>query len=314
MGSEMCIRDRYRADPPSQPWNNLNSDETREAVEGTLALIGSAIDLDLLNSVPISQLNGINNSLNQFNQHLQNVKTLQPQQQTNQHHHPLNQLNSVDSQIRSSGLYSLIKLSPDLDKKTEIIDSQIEIGNKAAAELENLTEQVRELLNPAVAGNISNAFEERKKKIAWQKWFWFLMLFVSGAVSISLTIEVTDFLTNLYKNADETNKTVGLVWFLRLLLLLPGYFFIGFSVSQFLRERRYEENYAHKASVAQTLPSYSELISNTEVRDQITSSATKIVFAPPYSENKSKPPKKGLAPSEIKDVADAISSIKLPGS
>jgi len=78
-----------------------------------------------------------------------------------------------------------------------------------------------------------------------------------------------------------------------------------------LRERHYEESYAHKSSIAQTLPSYSELIASAEVKDEITSSATKVVFAPPYASKDSKHPKKGFVASELKEVAEIFNAVKL---
>ena len=300
----------YRTEPPTQPWNGLTENEIRSLVEGTIDILNQAIDSDLLSTLTFNYLNALNNSLNQFNQQFQSIKTLQPQQLQNQHHNPLNQIQAADNQIRASGLFALVKLSPDIEKKKEIIDSQIQNANKSAAELERLTEQVRELLNPAVAGALSNAFDVRRKAVARQKWFWFLMLLVSGGVSIWLTMDITHFITEVFKNADATKENIGFVWFIRFLLLIPGYFFIAFSVSQFLRERHYEENYAHKLSIAQTLPSYSELITNEQVKDDITSSATKVVFAPPYKEKGNEHPKKGLLPEQIKDIAEAINAVR----
>jgi hypothetical protein len=302
----------YRNKAPAQAWNGLSPDEVQEMVEGTLSILAEAAATGLLATVPFNLLTAINNGLNKFNQQLQPVKALQPEQVANQHHAPLNQMQAVDTQVRSSGLYAMVKLSPDIDQKKAIIDSQIQNANKAADDLSKLTDQVRELLNPAVAGALSNAFDVRMKSVANQKWFWFAMLVLSGGVSIWLTLDVTDFITQIFKDAEETKTNVGFVWFLRLLLLLPAYFFIAFSVSQFLRERHYEENYAHKSSIAQTLPSYSELIANTEVRDEITSSATKVVFSPPYNENNGKPPKKGFLPSDLKEISEALGNVKIP--
>ena len=298
----------YKAEPPAQPWNNLSSEEVKGLVEDTLETLKEAVDTDLIKTVSFNHLNAINNALNQFNQQFQGIKALQPQQLQNQHHAPLNQIHSVDNQIRACGLYALVKLSPDIEQKKSIINSQIQNANKAAADLEKLTEQVRGLLDPAVATALSNTFDVRMKSVSKQKWFWFLMLVLSGGVSVWLTVDVTTFLIEVFKKAEENKETIGFVWFLRLLLLVPAYFFIGFSVSQFLRERHFEENYAHKSSIAKTLPSYSELITNNEVKDEITSSATKVVFTPPYNEQKDKSPKKGLLPSQFKEIAEAISS------
>ena len=140
------------------------------------------------------------------------------------------------------------------------------------------------------------------------------MLLISGGISIWLSIDITNFITEIFKTAEENKANVGFVWVLRFLLLIPAYFFIAFSVSQFLRERHYEESYAHKSSIAQTLPSYSELIANAEVKDEITSSATKVVFTPPYTAKDNKKGKKGLVTNELKDLAEIVNAFKSPKS
>lgn len=302
----------YRTEAPAQPWNNLTSDEIKNYVEDVFNLLSEAVDNGAISTIPFNLLTGINNHLNKFNQQFQGVKALDPAQVSNQHHNPLNQIQAVDGQLRASGLYSILKLGPDIDQKKKLIESQVQASTKAAAELDKLTGQVRALLDPAVAGALSNAFDVRRKSVSKQKWFWFLMLIIAGAGSIWLSLDVTDFITNIFKTAEETKTNVGFVWFLRLLLLIPAYFFIAFSVSQFLRERHYEESYAHKSSIAQTLPSYSELIASAEVKDEITSSATKVVFTPPYTTKDSGKPKKGLVASELKDIAEVFNAVKSP--
>ncbi len=304
----------YKTDAPAQAWNNLTNDEIQESTESTLNLLQEAIDNGLIASIPFNLLNGINTHLNKFNQQFQAIKILQPAQVTNQHHAPLNQIQAIDGQLRTSGIYSILKLGPDIDQKKILIEEQVQAATKSASELDKLTTQVRGLLDPAVAGALSNAFDVRRQSVSNQKWFWFLMLVISGAISIWLSLDITEFITNIFERAEETKTNVSAIWFLRLLLLIPAYFFIAFSVSQFLRERHYEESYAHKSSIAQTLPSYSELIASAEVKDEITSSATRVVFTPPFTLKDNNQPKKGFVASELKDIAEIFNAVKLPKS
>jgi len=299
-----------RTEPPAQSWNNLTSDEVSSYVNDTLTTLKDASDNNLLETVSFNHLNAINNALNQFNQTFQGVKDIQPAQLSNQHHNPLNQLHAVDNQLRTCGLYAIVKLSPDMMQKKELLENQIQSANKAASDIDKLRDQVRELVDPAVAGALSNAFDVRRKNVSIQKWFWFLMLVVSGGISIWLTMDITSFVTDIFLNSEGTKANVGLVWLLRFLLLVPAYFFIAFSVSQFLRERNYEEDYAHKSSIAQTLPSYSELVANVDVKDEITSSATKVVFTPPHNEKNKEKIRDKTVSKYISDIADLAGKIR----
>ena len=75
---------------------------------------------------------------------------------------PLNQLNGVNANLRSSGLYSLIKLGPDIAENDKLIQEQLQNINDRKEEIDKLTTQVKTLLSPAVSKRLSDAFSRRK--------------------------------------------------------------------------------------------------------------------------------------------------------
>ena len=95
----------YRTEAPSQPWNDLTSDEIRNTVEETFSLLREAIENGAIESIPFNLLSAINTHLNKFNHQFQSVKAIAPAQLSNQHHHPLNQLQAIDGQLRAYGIY-----------------------------------------------------------------------------------------------------------------------------------------------------------------------------------------------------------------
>lgn len=293
----------------TQPWPNENPDEIQEFIESTISVLKLAKENGELKKLPLNLIRNIHNQLNAFNQQYIAIKGLQPQQITNQHHSPLNQLLSLDSQLRTSGLFTLVKLSPDVEAKAILLDETISAAASTLSEADTLRDQVKNLLDPAVAGNLSNGFNARRRRVSWQKWFWFAMI-ISSAITIAwLTININELLATIFGGVTLNGENAGLLWILRLFLLLPAYTLVLFAISQFLRERRFEEFYAHKASIAQTLPTIGELVSSSEVKDQITSSATKIVFEPPYNESKSTQKVKGFVPGQLTEISDLLNSL-----
>lgn len=82
----------------------------------------------------------------------------------------------------------------------------------------------------------------------------------------------------------KTKQPINLLWeslILRLTILLPLYIAFGVSFSQYKKERDFEEEYAHKAAVAISLPNYGDLTRQPAVRDQIVSAATNVIFSAP---------------------------------
>ena len=329
---------------PAQPWNGFTSQEVSSFIENTFSVLSVAVDKGLLADMSFNQLNALVGSLNNFNTQFNTARNIATNQISNQHHNPLNQLQAVDNNLRTSGLYSIVKLDPDLEKKAELIDSQILLSREASVEIESLANQVKQLLDPAVASALSNTFDIRRKNVANQKWFWFVVFVVSIGLSTWVTTSIVSSIessnpkggeyvaqvelgpinsnfaqsstnpkaspSNSNGDSDNIASNSSLILFLRMLLLIPAYFSVGFSVRQILRERNFEENYAHKSSVAQTLPSYAELVTSSAVKDEIMSSATKVVFSPPFPVKTPKSPKKGIDTEEFKEFVELMKSMK----
>ena len=280
----------------AQPWQNQTPEEIKNFIEDTLDMLRKTIDEELLITIPFNLLNSINGSMNNFFNQYNQIKNTQPEQMQNQHHNPLNQLQAANQQLRTSGVYAISMLGPDIEVKRGQIEEQLAQVSQANADIIKLQSQIKSLINPAAADSLSSAFDTRRGKISTQKWIWAIIVACSVGLAMYATYDITDSIGELVKEMsngkDENGKTkaevdpndIPLIWFMRLLLLAPSYFLVFFSFKQYVRERMLEENYAHKSAIAQTLPSYSELVTDTRVRDEITSSATKVAFELPKTE------------------------------
>jgi len=267
--------------PSVQKWNNFDDADIENLITDTLTTLNGIVKAGLLKEIPLNYLNNINNQLNIILSKLPAIKNLQANQITNQHHQILNAFLNINNNLRSSGIYSILKLNPDIEKKALILDEQLNKASKVEIDLKKLTEQVRNLLDPAIAGSLSKAFDVRKKQIAKQKWVWFGVLIVSIFAAIYLTHDIVSFFTEIAKNNNNSNVEFKLIWLIRFFILVPAYFLVGFAIAQYNKERNIEEDYAHKATIAQALPSYSELIVDQKIKDEITSSATNVAFDSP---------------------------------
>ncbi|WP_335903184.1 hypothetical protein [Shewanella algae] len=277
----------------AQPWQNQSAEEISTLIQDTLSVLKTAIEEELLATIPYNLLNGINTHLNNFFTQYSGIKNTPQDQIQNQHHNPLAQIQGVNTQLRQSGVYALAMLGPDIEVKRNSIDEQLSKVSQANADIIKLQEQIKSLINPAAADSLSSAFDSRRRKISIQKWIWAFIVGCSVVLAMYVTYDITDSISELVtqmQNGSEANEKNGkpvdpndipLVWFMRVLLLAPAYLLVFFSFKQYIRERMLEENYAHKSAIAQTLPSYSELVTDVKVRDEITSSATKVAFQLP---------------------------------
>lgn len=91
-------------------------------------------------------------------------------------------------------------------------------------------------------------------------------------------------------------------------ILLPLYVAFGVAFSQYKKERDFEEQYAHKAAVAVSLPNYGDLTRDPAVRDQIVSAATNVIFSTTNNKRiETKASDKGL--DSIKEVLASITKL-----
>lgn len=303
----------------AQPWQNQQPEEIKELIEDTLYVLRKAIDENLLNKIPFNLLNGINTHLNNFFTQYSGLKNTPAEQIQNQHHNPLNQIQGANTQLRQSGVYALALLGPDIEGKRASIDEQLSKVSQANADIIKLQEQIKSLINPAAADSLSSAFDDRRLKISIQKWIWAFIVACSVSLAVYVTYDVTDSISALVleiskSSSDGDNVThvdpndIPFVWFMRVLLLAPAYILVFFSFRQYVRERMLEENYAHKSAIAQTLPSYSELVTDESVRDEITSSATKVAFELPRI-NDERSGKSEISSDKIKELTDSVEKL-----
>jgi hypothetical protein len=111
----------------------------------------------------------------------------------------------------------------------------------------------------------------------------------------------------LQGQATGAGKTLDFwaVILLRTIVLLPVYAAFGFTFSQYRKEREYEEEYAHKAAVAHSLPNYGDLAREANVRDAIVTAATNVIFVSP-GEQARKAERSSLMLGEFKEVVEAL--------
>lgn len=95
---------------------------------------------------------------------------------------------------------------------------------------------------------------------------------------------------------------------LRSVVLIPLYAAFGFSFSQYKKERDFEEEYAHKAAVATSLPNYGDLTREPAVRDQIVTGATNVIFSAPTT-RKSDPERSDKVISSMKELLDSVGKL-----
>ncbi|SEF95715.1 hypothetical protein [Marinobacterium lutimaris] len=306
----------FNENPPNlPPWNNLDLNDYLIAVDDLKKSIEGFKQDGFLSGIPWNILHSLHGQLNNAFTHSKNFINAKNQQQF---HQAFPQVESARTNLQTWGINYLYLLGKELEDKSQLLDDEIQKFLAHNREVESIKQNVNKLIEPAVAGSLSKSFENRKKDLNTNQNRWFWASVIAAITSLVTTYFVVasiigvfdnDAVIELIKNSENGS---GVLWssvLLRIGLLVPVYALFGFSFSQYKKERNLEEEYAHKAAVATSLPNYGDLAVDNQVKDQILSEASKVIFTSPSKEKIEKSNEKNVGLDQVNQLMASINKL-----
>ena len=225
------------------------------------------------------------------------------------------QLDSLAYHVRLMGLPYLATGGSQLERSRAQIDVELERLLSTRREVEQLRDNVRTLITPAVAGSLSQAFTTRRDSLLVGRIVWAIAALLLGGFAVYATFSFANVVGDALKAASAAPAAGhDIVWagaIIRSIVLIPLFAAFGFAFAQYKKERDFEEEYAHKAAVATSLPNYGELARDAAVRDQIVTGATGVIFTSPTAQYKAgQPSSKSL--KDVTQLLEAASKLAAP--
>ncbi|WP_458526907.1 hypothetical protein [Onishia taeanensis] len=163
-------------------------------------------------------------------------------------------------------------------------------------------EYLDDLIGREVGASLFETFKQRKKELISSIGFW------KWSVPITSVVAVL-WIFFLFGNGDLSSLSWQAI-FVNSLKALPAVGLLLFSISQYAKERNFQEEYAFKSAVALTVNSYADQLSDESNKDKlIMQSVSQIYRSPVYHKLKSKKDGDSLAP-----VAGRVLDAAKPGS
>ena len=142
-------------------------------------------------------------------------------------------------------------------------------------------EYLDDLIGREVGASLFETFKQRKRELVSSIGFW------KWSVPITSVLAVL-WIFFLFGNGDLSSLSWQAV-FVNSLKALPAVGLLLFSVSQYAKERNFQEEYAFKSAVALTVNSYADQLSDESNKDRlIMQSVSQIYRSPVYHKLKSK--------------------------
>jgi len=98
-------------------------------------------------------------------------------------------------------------------------------------------------------------------------------------------------------------------WVKRVIIFLPLFYLIVFSIRQYNKERKLLEIYTHKRVIAQALPAYIEQANQDDVKNEILLRGSTMIFTLPENPETPIQGMDGIAMNELKGMLDIKSKI-----
>jgi hypothetical protein len=299
--------DQVLKDSKYSDFDGPNVEESIEAYEYVQALYLPLIESKQLEKLPWTTLNGLQGQA----QNVANVyQQLLRSRDQGTYQNFAGALDNFAYHTRMFGIPFLAAGGDVLEATRASMAHEIEVLTKNNADVERLKESVRTLITPAVAGSLSKSFTERRDSLRTIRYAWLGLAIVVGGLAIFVTYAFADTVSGalaLLKAGGQTGSLWPMIA-IRSIVLLPIFAAVAFTFSQYRKERNFEEEYAHKAAVAASLPNYGDLAREPGVRDQIVTAAAKVIFSSPTDRSREED-RPDVLIKRFKDITESVGGL-----
>lgn len=206
----------------------------------------------------------------------------------------------VEEQIKTSNA-NITDAKSALDNFNSDAESKISKITSDYESVSNNAEEVRKMMGYIADGTLSHSFNKRKDDLSKQitKWFW---------ASVIITILAIGWVCVVFFNLSANTGSEWADILINGIKSSPLFILMGFSISQYQKERNLMEEYAFRESVAVTLTSYLEQMPEKEDEDKrkLLISTVEQLYTKPVFANK----EYGLLKFDSKELSDTSKTLK----
>ncbi|AMM53010.1 hypothetical protein TH61_16340 [Rufibacter sp. DG15C] len=196
-------------------------------------------------------------------------------------------------------------------KEKEFIDQYVDFEAKLGfveskhSYFEDRNTYLDNLIGREVGASLFETFKQRKTELFKPLELW---RYAVGAVGLLAVLAIFAVFTNFFGLSGTSNPI--LTWeaiFVNTLKTLPFFFLLYYTISQYNKERNFQEEYAFKSAVALTIKAYSDVLKDDTNKDALILKAVYGVYRSPI-QNGSKPSR------EVNSATDMVKEVVTKGA
>lgn len=211
-----------------------------------------------------------------------------------------------EQQSESKKLTAIIKST--LDEYTEMLatlntdyETNLELVKSKSGYFEERNDYLNALIGREVGVSLFETFKQRKTELAPSVNFW------KWTVPV-MTVATIAWIFFLFGNGNISDITLQ-VFGINTLKTIPAVFLLLFSVSQYSKERHFQEEYAFKSAVALTVNAYADQLNEAANKDQLIMDSVSEIYKSPMEAPKHKNKESKAAFETAKGLADVAKSL-----
>lgn len=186
-----------------------------------------------------------------------------------------NSYTTLETKIKES-ITTLEKQVAEYTTHLTFVESKTEYFHERNQYLDNL-------IGREVGASLFETFKQRKGELnkPVNKWLWIVI-----GTSILTFIAVLAIFTNGFGLIGDIPELTWQWVLTNSLKSSPFFFLLFYSISQYNKERHYQEEYAFKSAVALTIKAYADIIEKQEIKDELIVTSLAEVYKTPHPDNK----------------------------
>lgn len=145
-----------------------------------------------------------------------------------------------------------------------------------------------ELIGREVGASLFETFKQRKRELEnpVNKWLWIVIGMAALTFSAILVIFTNAF--GYLGDVPTELSTIRLIT--NSIKTLPFFFLLFYAISQYNKERNFQEEYAFKSAVALTIKAYADIINKEDLKDELILNSVSNIYKSPtiYKTKKTK--------------------------
>lgn len=204
----------------------------------------------------------------------------------------------------------LEEIEKKMNREIALAHDQFSEANTQHSRYEKILADLQETIGLKSASNLFETFEKRKKELDVPLRNWAIAI---GAISIVCLLVVLTLFAGLH--FDGYTPTLSMVKFedwksvaVGFIRTLPFFVILYFAISQYIKERNFQEEYAFRSTLALSIRAYSELAGDR--KGELFEKASKGIFDLPMSLRDKPNPFQLKSKREMRIVEDLISAIR----